>query len=49
MLYPLTRLPAGEGQVLFDGTPGELAKSADPRVQQFVEGQARERLTELGR
>jgi phospholipid/cholesterol/gamma-HCH transport system ATP-binding protein len=49
MLYPLARLPAGQSQVLFDGTPEELALCADPRVQQFVEGQARERLTELGR
>jgi len=40
MLYPLANLPAGENQIVFDGTPGELASSADPRVHQFVEGKA---------
>jgi phospholipid/cholesterol/gamma-HCH transport system ATP-binding protein len=33
--------------VLFDGPPGELPQSSDPRVRQFVEGQAGERLKEL--
>jgi len=47
MLYPLSRLPAGESQVIFDGTPDELTHCADPRVRQFVQGEARERLTEL--
>lgn len=46
MLYPLTRLTDNEPQVIFDGTPGELQASADPRVRQFVEGEARERLAE---
>jgi len=49
MLYPLARLKAGEPQVIFDGTPDELASCADPRVRQFVEGEARERLNELAR
>jgi phospholipid/cholesterol/gamma-HCH transport system ATP-binding protein len=49
MLYPLSRLQPGENQVLFDGPPGELHKSADPRVSQFVEGEARDRLQELAR
>jgi phospholipid/cholesterol/gamma-HCH transport system ATP-binding protein len=49
MLYPLARLKAGESQMIFDGTPEELALCPDPRVRQFVEGQARERLMELGR
>jgi phospholipid/cholesterol/gamma-HCH transport system ATP-binding protein len=49
MFYPLSRLNPGENQVLFDGTPEELARCTDPRVQQFVEGQARERLQELAR
>jgi phospholipid/cholesterol/gamma-HCH transport system ATP-binding protein len=47
MLYPLGRLAPGEPQILFDGTPEQLRLCADPRVQQFIEGQARERLQEL--
>jgi phospholipid/cholesterol/gamma-HCH transport system ATP-binding protein len=49
MLYPLGRLQPGENQVLFDGSPGELATHTDPRVRQFVEGEARDRLQELAR
>jgi phospholipid/cholesterol/gamma-HCH transport system ATP-binding protein len=48
MLYPHGRLSAGEGQVLFDGSPAELGQCQDPRVVQFVEGEARERLSEMG-
>jgi phospholipid/cholesterol/gamma-HCH transport system ATP-binding protein len=44
MLYPLARLQADEGQVLFDGPPAELATCPDPRVRQFVEGKAQDRL-----
>jgi phospholipid/cholesterol/gamma-HCH transport system ATP-binding protein len=47
MLFPLSRLRPGEGQILFEGTPDELLHAADERVIQFVEGQARERLTEV--
>jgi phospholipid/cholesterol/gamma-HCH transport system ATP-binding protein len=47
MLYPLSRLQPGESQVLFDGTPQELQACPDPRVRQFIEGEARERLQEL--
>jgi phospholipid/cholesterol/gamma-HCH transport system ATP-binding protein len=47
MLYPLARLQPGERQVLFDGTPEELRRCADPRVVQFVEGEAEGRLSEL--
>jgi len=47
MLCPLSRLAPGEPQVLFDGPPEQLAQSPDPRVRQFVEGQAGERLKEL--
>jgi phospholipid/cholesterol/gamma-HCH transport system ATP-binding protein len=47
MFYPLARLGAGERQVLFDGTPAELSQCRDARVFQFVEGEARERLTEM--
>jgi phospholipid/cholesterol/gamma-HCH transport system ATP-binding protein len=49
MLFPLSRLAPGENQVLFDGTLEELARCADPRVRQFVEGQAQDRLRELAR
>jgi phospholipid/cholesterol/gamma-HCH transport system ATP-binding protein len=49
MFYPLARIKPGEAQVLFDGTPAELQQCRDPRVRQFVEGEARERLTELAR
>ena len=47
MLYPRTRLAPGEKQILYDGPATGLATAADPRVRQFVEGEARERLTEL--
>lgn len=49
MLHPLSRLKPGEPQVLFDGTPEQLRDCADPRVQQFIEGAARDRLQELAR
>jgi phospholipid/cholesterol/gamma-HCH transport system ATP-binding protein len=47
MLYPLSRLEPGEGQILFDGPPSELDTSPDRRVRQFVHGEAGERLMEL--
>jgi len=47
MLYPLSRLGPDEPQIIFSGTPAELDRSADPRVQQFVEGRAGHRLDEL--
>jgi phospholipid/cholesterol/gamma-HCH transport system ATP-binding protein len=47
MLYPLARLGPGASQVLFDGGPEELRRCPDARVQQFVEGQAQDRLMEL--
>ncbi len=49
MLYPFARLEKGENQVIFDGTPAELAKATDKRVHQFVNGEAGERLMELRR
>ncbi len=48
VLFPLTRLGPGEDQVLFDGTPEQLKNCPDERVQQFIQGQARERLKEIG-
>jgi phospholipid/cholesterol/gamma-HCH transport system ATP-binding protein len=49
MLFPLARLGPDESQIVFDGSPAELQKCSDLRVRQFVEGEARERLTELAR
>ena len=46
MLYPLSRLGPGEPQIVYDGPADGLATAADPRVRQFVEGDARERLAE---
>lgn len=48
MLYPLSRLSTGEPQVVYDGPAAGLTEAADPRVRQFVLGEARDRLTELG-
>jgi len=45
MLYPLTRLRPDESQVLYDGPPAGLTTAPDPRVRQFIEGDATERLS----
>jgi phospholipid/cholesterol/gamma-HCH transport system ATP-binding protein len=47
MLYPLARLEPGAPQVLYDGPPEGLDDHDDPRVRQFVRGEAGERLREL--
>jgi phospholipid/cholesterol/gamma-HCH transport system ATP-binding protein len=47
MLYPIARLKDGESQILFDGPPSELDKTKDPRVRQFVHGEAGQRLMEM--
>ena len=47
MLYPLSRLPPGEPQVIFQGTPHDLDNCSDPRIRQFIDGQAGTRLSEL--
>ncbi len=47
MFYPQTRLQPGEGQILFDGDLVALAACTDQRVQQFVHGEARDRLKEI--
>jgi phospholipid/cholesterol/gamma-HCH transport system ATP-binding protein len=46
MLYPLSRLKPDEPQIIFDGRPADLERSDDPRVTQFVHGEAGERLME---
>jgi phospholipid/cholesterol/gamma-HCH transport system ATP-binding protein len=48
MLYPRSRLSPDEAQVLYDGPPAGLETAVDPRVRQFVEGNAAERLGEPG-
>lgn len=47
MLYPLPRLEPDEPQIIFQGTAEETFNSDDPRVYQFVRGEAGERLTEI--
>ncbi|QDT65461.1 ABC transporter ATP-binding protein [Calycomorphotria hydatis] len=47
MLYPNARLTPEQPQVIFEGMPEEAFESNDPRVRQFVRGEASERLTEL--
>jgi phospholipid/cholesterol/gamma-HCH transport system ATP-binding protein len=47
MFYPQIRLTADEPQIIFEGTYQEASESADPRVSQFVRGEARERLEEM--
>jgi phospholipid/cholesterol/gamma-HCH transport system ATP-binding protein len=47
MLYPLPRLAQGEPQIIYDGPPDGMESCSDPRVRQFVRGEAGERLREL--
>lgn len=47
MLYPTSRLDDDEPQIIFEGTPEAAFASADPRVYQFVHGEAGERIREL--
>jgi phospholipid/cholesterol/gamma-HCH transport system ATP-binding protein len=47
MLYPLPRLRTGEAQILYDGPTDGLEDHPDPRVRQFVRGEAGERLREM--
>jgi phospholipid/cholesterol/gamma-HCH transport system ATP-binding protein len=47
MLMPATRLDPGESQIVFDGTVPELEHCRDRRVQQFINGEAGERLMEM--
>jgi len=47
MLYPLARLGPHDSQILYDGPAADLEKSPDPRVGQFVRGEAGERLREM--
>ncbi len=47
MFYPLSRLQPDEPQIIFEGTAEEAFSSSDPRVSQFVNGEAGERIQEL--
>ena len=47
MIVPLARTKTNEPQILFDGSASELEQSSDRRVQQFVNGEAGERLMEM--
>ncbi len=44
MVVPVARIGPNDPQVIFDGTPSDLERCSDPRVTQFVEGEACERL-----
>ena len=47
MLYPVSRLNTDESQIVFEGTADEAFDSPDPRVAQFVRGEAGDRLREM--
>lgn len=47
MLFPVARLEPGAKQVLYDGPSDRIGQAEDPRVWQFVRGEAGERLMEL--
>ena len=47
MLYPRARLAPSDSQVLYDGAATGLLQATDPRVPQFVLGEARDRMSEL--
>ena len=49
MLYPISRLGPDDSQILYDGPANEVERSSDPRVTQFIRGEARDRLMELSR
>src|SRR4051812_23595519 len=49
MMQPFARMKPDEPQVLYDGPPGGLATSPDDRVRQFVEGEAKDRISEMTR
>lgn len=47
LLLPLPARGPGESQILYDGPPGALEEHPDPRVRQFVRGEAGDRLRTL--
>ena len=48
MLYPLGRLHADEPQILYDGDADKIELCTDSRVQNFIHGNGRSRLAEMG-
>ena len=47
MFYPRARLEEGDSQILYDGSPEDIEDADDPRVRQFVRGEAGDRLAEM--
>ena len=47
MLYPLSRLAPDEPQIVFEGSAETAFTTTDPRVSQFIRGEAGERIEEL--
>lgn len=47
MLFPLSRLRPDESQIVFEGTAEAAFACGDPRVHQFIRGEAGERMHEL--
>ena len=47
MLYPITRLGQNESQILYNGPPDGMEDHPDPRVRQFVRGEAGDRIREM--
>ncbi|MGH7201783.1 MAG: ABC transporter ATP-binding protein [Planctomycetaceae bacterium] len=47
MLFPLSRLAADEPQIVFEGTVEQALASREPRVVQFLRGEAGQRLEEM--
>ena len=47
MFYPVSRLAPDEPQIIFEGSAPEAFASEDPRVAQFVAGEAGARIREL--
>ncbi|MCS7238667.1 MAG: ABC transporter ATP-binding protein [Thermoguttaceae bacterium] len=47
MLYPVDRLRADERQIIYDGPAVAIDQATDPRVIQFIRGEAGERLLEV--
>ena len=49
MVHPLSRTGPDDAQIIFDGPPSELDRTDDPRVVQFIRGEAGTRLMEMRR
>ncbi len=41
MLFPLSRLESDQKQIIFDGTPEEIRRAEDERIQRFIQGNAK--------